>query len=331
MGGQCCSLVVLCFGAVATLSAMALVSIGVTTDYWTYTDVNRTSVVENGEENNTGYMYHTRHRGLFRICFPVAGERPPEGTVGLYLNLVDDWCYTREYYLTQITEGVWRPPGLSDHAHTQLQLQRSAPILLFSYLISMVCIGLLGLCGCWQQSANKLITTAAFQLFAALIGAGAMATWHAALFFEMEKVHDPGFPLSWPKWLQEGTAVRTSWSYILTWVGICLTLVASLTTSASAICLRRSNRRSWEDDSLRMKLKMSRLFAQHAYFPPPHDSHRDSPSLTDREYRDYPTIPANFPTHVGNKALEYEECLRQDASRLSDYRKVVSQLQDSKF
>ena len=27
----------------------------------------------------------------------------------------------------------------------------------------MVCIGLLGLCGCWQQSANKLITTAAFQ------------------------------------------------------------------------------------------------------------------------------------------------------------------------
>ena len=29
-----------------------------------------------------------------------------------------------------------------------------------------------------------------------------MATWHAALFFEMEKVHDPGFPLSWPLWLQ---------------------------------------------------------------------------------------------------------------------------------
>lgn len=66
----------------------------------------------------------------------------------------------------------------------------------------MALVGLLGLCGCWQQSANKLITTAAFQLLAALVGASAMATWHAALFFEMEKVHDEGFPLSWPDWLQ---------------------------------------------------------------------------------------------------------------------------------
>ena len=29
-----------------------------------------------------------------------------------------------------------------------------------------------------------------------------MATWHAALFMEMEKVHEPGFPLTWPDWLQ---------------------------------------------------------------------------------------------------------------------------------
>ena len=29
-----------------------------------------------------------------------------------------------------------------------------------------------------------------------------MATWHAALFMEMEKIHEPGFPLTWPDWLQ---------------------------------------------------------------------------------------------------------------------------------
>ena len=40
------------------------------------------------------------------------------------------------------------------------------------------------------------------QLLAALVGATAMATWHAALFMEMEKVHEPGFPLTWPNWLQ---------------------------------------------------------------------------------------------------------------------------------
>ena len=66
----------------------------------------------------------------------------------------------------------------------------------------MCLVGIVGLCGCWQQSANKLIATAAFQLLSALIGACAMATWHAALFYEMEKVHDDGFPLDWPVWLQ---------------------------------------------------------------------------------------------------------------------------------
>ena len=40
------------------------------------------------------------------------------------------------------------------------------------------------------------------QLLAALLGATAMATWHAALFMEMEKIHEPGFPLTWPDWLQ---------------------------------------------------------------------------------------------------------------------------------
>ena len=86
-------------------------------------------------------------------------------------------------------------------------------------MVAMTGVGMLGLTGCWQQSANKLIWTAAIQvtkenkikqgvstfppqLLAALLGATAMATWHAALFMEMEKVHEPGFPLTWPDWLQ---------------------------------------------------------------------------------------------------------------------------------
>jgi len=328
MGGEWCSLTVLCLGAVASLSAMALVSIGVTTDHWTLTRVDRTSVKEHGEGNNSGYMYYTRHRGIFRICFPEQVERPAESSPGLYLNLVDDWCYSREYYLSNLTQGVLRPQGISDHANTQLQLMRSTPVLLCAYLISMLFVGLLGLCGCWQQSANKLITTAAFQLISALVGACAMATWHAALFFEMEKVHDPGFPLSWPLWLQEVTRVETSWSYILSWVGVCLTLIASLLTSAAAICLRSRRSRDWEDDTMRMKLKMSRMFAQHAYFPP---ESRSSPAYSDRNY---PTMPANFPTHHinnGAKLAEFENESFQRGERVHDYRKVVSQLQDSKF
>ena len=79
----------------------------------------------------------------------------------------------------------------------------------------MVLAGIIGLSGCWSQSSNKLLTTAAIQLFAALVGAIAMATWHAALFLEMEKVHRSGFPLTWPDWLQESTTVGVGWSYFL--------------------------------------------------------------------------------------------------------------------
>jgi hypothetical protein len=314
-------------GAVASLSAMALVSIGVSTDNWTHTTVDRSSVRSHGEGNNTEYMFHTRNTGLFRICFPEK-DRPNEDTPGLYLSVVDDWCYARNFYLNEMTSGVFTPEGLSSQGSTHLQLHRTTPILLFAYLFSMGCVGLLGLCGCWQQSANKLITTAAFQLLAALVGASAMATWHAALFFEMEKVHDPGFPLTWPDWLQESTTVETSWSYILTWIGVCLTLLASLATSAAAICLR-SRRRTWEDDAMRMKLKVSRMFAQHAYFP---DDIRSSPSLYEREYQDYPTMPANFPTQhkpYSPRGLGSEIYLQAD--RKQEYKKVVSQLEDSRF
>ena len=83
------------------------------------------------------------------------------------------------------------------------------------YFTSLLFPGIIGLSGCWSQSSNKLLTTAAVQLFAALVGAIAMAAWHAALFLEMEKVHRPGFPLTWPDWLQEATTVGVGWSYFL--------------------------------------------------------------------------------------------------------------------
>jgi len=297
MGIECCSVVILCFGAFASMSAIAMVAIGTTTDHWTLTVVDRTRVAEYGELNNTGYMYHTRHTGLFRICFPEA-DRPEEDTKGLYLSLLEDWCYSRDYDIDGLLSGELAPVNMSSPASTHLQLLRVTPTLLFAYLFSMLVVGILGLCGCWQQSANKLIITAAFQLLSALVGACAMATWHAATFYEMEKVHDKGFPLSWPVWLQESSTVETSWSYILCWSGICITLLSSLLTSGSAICLR-SYKRKFEDNSLRMKLKMSRMFAQHAYFP---DS---TGSPTPRG--DYPTIPANYSTKNVIDSYEHRE------------------------
>merc|ERR1712217_1016026 len=216
--------------------------------------MGRVAVVEHEMEDNMELQYFTRTRGIFRVCFPES-ERPLVGTPGLFLNLVEEWCFSREYMFTPLLRGVWHPANMSAHGVIQLHLSRTTPCLFALYLFFMCIMGILGLSGCWNQSSSKLIATAAVQLFSALVGACAMATWHAALFMEMEKVYEPGFPLTWPLWLQQASSVSTGWSYIMSWTGICLTLLASLATSASAICLR-AQRRDWEEHTMRMKLSM---------------------------------------------------------------------------
>ena len=51
-----------------------------------------------------------------------------------------------------------------------------------------------------------------------------MAAWHAALFLEMEKVFEEGFPLTWPGWLQEATTMGVGWSYFVAWAGLTIKL-----------------------------------------------------------------------------------------------------------
>jgi len=314
---------------------MALVAIAVNTDHWTHTEVNREAVVENNMGDSMELQYFTRTRGIFRVCFPDT-ERPLVGTPGLFLSLVEDWCFIRDYKVTPLMRGLWSPTNMSDYGVIQLHLSRTTPCLLALYLFIMCIMGILGLSGCWNQSSSKLIATAAIQLFSALVGACAMATWHAALFMEMEKVYEPGFPLTWPLWLQKASSVSTGWSYIMSWVGICLTLLASLATSASAICLR-SQRRVWEEHTMRMKLKMSSMFAGHAYYPG--DLSQSSTPLP--EYMNYgsdcPTMPAHYPTkyrHMKSPMGSSRDNMvddYMDKSAFVDYKKVVGQLENSKF
>lgn len=306
----CCSLTILCLGAVSALTAMALVAIAANTDHWLEIRVNRTSVEKQGQEQEPGDLYYSRSRGLFRVCF-TEEARPPPGTPGLFLSLVEDWCLSRNYQTDLLLQGQIGVPGLTEQGQVQLQLSRATPCLLVFYLAVMAAIGVLGLAGCWQQSANKLIITAAVQLLAALVGATAMATWHAALFMEMEKVHEPGFPLTWPDWLAAATKVGTGWSYLVCWAGVCLTLVASLATSASAIALR-AQRRSWEEDTLRMKLKMSSMFAGHAYYPGDL-SHGSTPLPA------YPTHYRSVPT-PGSRSVHESLNLSADKSAFIDYK-----------
>lgn len=86
----CCSLVVLCVGAVAAMAAMAAVGISLNTDHWSHVTVDRQAVREHGMVDSEKEIYYSRVRGLFRVCFTLE-ERPPLGSPGLFLNTVENW------------------------------------------------------------------------------------------------------------------------------------------------------------------------------------------------------------------------------------------------
>ena len=153
------------------------------------------------------------------------------------------------------------------------------------------------------------------------------------------------------------------WSYFVAWAGMCLTLVASLATSAAAICLR-AERRTWEQNTARLKLRMSSMLAINRYYPGHHETAADkavksvSPMpLCPPGY--VPQAPSNHPVATMNpldplgahysrslqsrsrsqsRASLYSAASRDnlaehapDLNTFVDYKKVVGQLENSKF
>jgi len=89
---------------------------------------------------------------------------------------------------------------------------------------------------------------------------------------------------------------------------------------------------------MRMKLKMSSMFAGHAYYPG--DMSQSSTPLP--EYMNYgsecPTMPAHYPTKyrnirspMGSSRENMMDTEYLDKSAFVDYKKVVGQLENSKF
>ena len=129
----------------------------------------------------------------------------------------------------------------------------------------------------------------------------------------------------------------------MAWAGVCLTLVASLATSASAIALR-AQRRNWEEDSMRMKLRLNSMFAGHSYYPGAKHMPHNGPSpplVQQQQYRPsgYSPRGSRAPSisdigghhHLRANSRDSLTIPSTDMSTFVDYRKVVGELENSRF
>ena len=139
--------------------------------------------------------------------------------------------------------------------------------------------------------------------------------------------------------MQAATRVGTGWSYLVAWAGVCLTLVASLATSASAIALR-AQRRNWEEDTMRMKLRLSSMFAGHSYYPGAKHHGPSPPLVVQQQYhpsgysprdRSRATSISEGHHHLRANSRDSLTTPSTDMSTFVDYRKVVGELENSRF
>ena len=60
----------------------------------------------------------------------------------------------------------------------------------------------------------------------------------------------------WPEYIKDRTQFTVGWSYIVCWVGLGLTLVASILFALAAICIR-GDLREMEHEEMMVKMKQA--------------------------------------------------------------------------
>merc|ERR1712029_61362 len=209
----------LCIAAMSTLIGLSLVGIGFSTDNWKHISVDRIGVLTTLNASNLetdqdfffDHRYFDRVEGMFRVCFPMEeNTRKRDDVSYLYLNNLQQKM--------TFSATIW------------LHLARAS---VASYILNFASMGVacsVGLFGCWGMSSTKLIATSISLLFAFVFGVSGMGLFHAAHFYEVNKVYDLSmkFYQTWPEALRDNTVYTWGWSYIMCWTGLCLTVLASI-------------------------------------------------------------------------------------------------------
>lgn len=311
-GAPECSVVTLCVATITALTAVAFVGIAFSTDNWTHVSVDRAELVDQrleleieGGDLERDYRFFDRVQGIFRVCFPHE-EKPLDEN--LYLNPVEEWCFNNDYHVKLLEYGLL-PKRVTRNGELWFHLARSAiaGFALYFMWTGIACV--MGFLGCWRASGDHLVSTASLLLLAFLCGGAGMGLWHGAKFYEMEKVLDASlnfYPI-WPEYIKDRTQFTVGWSYIVCWVGLGLTLVASILFALAAICIRGDLREMEHEE---MMVKMKQAYPSLAGTINAHPSYMIAPDqLSLNGY-----YPAGYP-------VQYEP-----DSRVVNYKNVVKEL-----
>ena len=110
-----------------------------------------------------------------------------------------------------------------------------------------------------------MLTLILFHTISGLLSGGAMGLWHGCEHYERMKINDavcdplqPSCPTElyvkkWPSRLVEETTFKYDWSYIVSWIGVGMTLCSAILFFLAAVCIKNDKER---EDAMNLQYLM---------------------------------------------------------------------------
>lgn len=207
-------------------------------------------------------LFYTRTRGLFRECYPGPKENSPKENkeiVELYMSPVETWCRNINYFIPE--EG--KTKNFKIEQMTKIHMSRAMIALFIVAFFFMFVSFVTGIVGCWRTSPSNIQASAVLMLLACLLSGGAMGLWHGVEYYEQEKINDAVcdypfcptelFVKKWPSKLMTMTTFKYDWSYIVSWVGVGMTLCSAILFFLAAVCIKNDKER---EDAMNLQYLM---------------------------------------------------------------------------
>lgn len=257
---------------------MVLLAVSFATDHWLEFDVDKraltpTTLVDRTNDVILARYTHTRHRGLFRECYPGNDTEFLENRKPSDEDVVDNYCFHVRYSIPEEgSQGDW-----DDDFMSRIHLMRcwlaffiiALVVFLVAYIFGLV------LC-CWRQSKWAYIAGLCAYI-AAFSTAASIAFFHGAEYLERNKItqQDPymgQFYLAWSAEIRTATDRDYGYSYIIGWIGMVFAAIVATFYSVTG-CLIGAERYADRSDKEYLDKGRSRDYLERSYpmpLEPPH-------------------------------------------------------------